>query len=231
MPAPKARLFGEIGARSRAIPAHPEPRRAISAHGRTGRASGGPIQHPAHLVRQFVPREGLGDERRSWRHNAAPGHHIRRVPGHEEELQSRPGCQKLLLQFQQRIKTRLAFTNDAEWAAVQPLIQKVMEARRETMASGMGMGRFGGRPSGNGEGNPPAGGDTRANAFKPAPEAESLQKLIDDKVPAAELKAALEKYRASRKEKDAKLAAAQDDLRKVLTIRQEAQAALLGLVP
>jgi len=136
-------------------------------------------------------------------------------------------------QFQQRmldnVKTQLAFTNDVEWSAVQPLVQAVVDARRETMSQGMGFGRMSRRPS---EGNAGGSGESRANpAFKPGPEAESLQKLIDDKVPAAEIKGALEKYRAARKDKEAKLATAQENLRKVLTVRQEAQAALLGLVP
>ena len=128
------------------------------------------------------------------------------------------------------IKTRLAFTNDTEWAAVQPLVQKVMDARRDTMTQGGGFGRMGGRGAGGGD-NAAPGADARANAFKPLPEAEALQKLVDDKVPAAEIKTALEKYRTARKDKEAKLAAAQDALRKVLTVRQEAEAALLGLVP
>jgi hypothetical protein len=137
-------------------------------------------------------------------------------------------------QIQQRmlegVKDRLGFTNETEWAAVQPLVQKVFDARRETMAGGMG--RFGGGRPGGGNNGGNATNENRPNAFfKPSPEAESLQKLIDDKVPAAELKDALEKYRASRKDKEAKLAAAQEDLRKVLTVRQEAQASLLGLVP
>jgi len=107
-------------------------------------------------------------------------------------------------------------------------VQKVFDARRETMAGGF---RMGGRPGG-GEGNPSAGGENRASsAFKPSPEAEALQKVLDDKCPSAEVKNMLEKYRASRKDKEGKLAAAQEDLRKVLSVRQEAQAALLGLLP
>ena len=133
-------------------------------------------------------------------------------------------------QFQQRmldsVKERLGFTNDTEWAAVQPLVQKVMDARRDTMG-GMGFGRIGSRPPGSGEST-----ENRRNAFfTPNPDAEALQKAIDDKVPAAQVKDALEKYRTSRKDKTEKLATAQEDLRKVLTVRQEAQAALLGLVP
>ena len=111
---------------------------------------------------------------------------------------------------------------------MQPLIQKVLDARRETMPGG---NRMGGRPGGS-EGNTSSGGENRANAvFKSSPEVEALQKVIDDKAPLSEVKSMLEKYRSSRKEKEAKLASAQEDLRKVLSVRQEAQAALLGLVP
>lgn len=141
-------------------------------------------------------------------------------------------------EFQKRImdgvKDRLGFKDDTEWAAVQPLVQKVMDARRDAAISGMGaMFRFGRRSSGGG-GSSPQGGDhsNRPSIFGAAnPEAEALQKAIDDNVPAAQIKAALEKYRATQKEKEAKLAAAQDDLRKVLTVRQEAQATLMSLLP
>ena len=127
--------------------------------------------------------------------------------------------------FQQRfmdnIKERLAYTNDTEWAAVQPLIQKVFDARREVGFGGMG--RFGGRGGGDNAG--------RRNAFnQPGPEAEALQKALDDNAPTPQVKTLLEKYRATRKDKQAKLEAAQENLRKVLSLRQEAQATLLGLL-
>ncbi len=64
----------------------------------------------------------------------------------------------------------------------------------------------------------------------PSPEAEALQKAIDDNAPAAQIKDLLAKYQASQKDKQAKLATAQDDLRAVLTTKQEAQATLLGLL-
>jgi len=64
----------------------------------------------------------------------------------------------------------------------------------------------------------------------PSPEAEALQKALDDNAPTAQVKAALAKYHASQKDKQAKLVQAQENLRKVLTVKQEAQAALLGLV-
>ncbi len=135
-------------------------------------------------------------------------------------------------QFQQRmlenVRSSMGFTNDVEWAAVQPLMQKVIDLRRETLASGMP--RFNRRSADTADAN--RGNETRASSFfKTSPEADSLQKLLDDKVPVAEVKAALERYRTARKDKEAQLTAAQDALRNVLTVRQEAQAALLGLLP
>ncbi len=140
-------------------------------------------------------------------------------------------------QMQQRmlenIRTQLAFTNKTEWASVQPLVQKVMEARREAMAGGGGPG-MGGR-FGGGEGRSVARSEDRGGpgpgGFRQNPAAEALQKALEGKSSAQEIKAALEKYRAARAENESKLAAAQDNLRKVLSVRQEAQAVLLGLLP
>jgi len=128
------------------------------------------------------------------------------------------------------IKERLEFKDDTEWTAVQPLVQKVFDLRRETMASGIG-GMFRRRNSG---GNAPqGGGDRRPSSFfgTPNPDTEALQKALDDNAPAAQIKSALEKFRATKKDKEAKLATAQEDLRKVLTAKQEAQATLMGLLP
>lgn len=119
-------------------------------------------------------------------------------------------------QFEQRMleQTRksLNITNDDEWAAIQPLIQKVMDARREAGGPGGPGGR--GRPG------------AQASA-----EQQTLQKAVEDGVPVSQIKDALAKYRAARKEKQAKLEAAQTNLKNVLSARQEAQAVLLGLLP
>ena len=45
-----------------------------------------------------------------------------------------------------------------------------------------------------------------------------------------ELKAKLTKFREARKDKEAKLAKAQEDLKKVLSVKQEAAAVLMGLL-
>ncbi len=137
-------------------------------------------------------------------------------------------------QMQQRmmdnIKEQLGYTNDTEWNAIQPMIQKVMDARRD-VGFGGGMGRmFRGRNRNNGD---QAGANNRRGGMfggTPSPEAEALQKAIDDNAPTAQVKAMLAKYKASQKAKQDKLVQAQENLRKVLTVKQEAQATLLGLL-
>jgi hypothetical protein len=106
------------------------------------------------------------------------------------------------------------------------LIQKVMDARRD-VGFGGGMGRLFGRNRGGGNGGPGGGGGFGQQS---SPEAEALQKAIDDNSPAAQIKSALARYEASQKVKQARLVQAQEDLRKVLTAKQEAQATLLGLL-
>jgi len=135
-------------------------------------------------------------------------------------------------QFQQRmmdnIRDQLGFTNDTDWSAVQPLVQKVMDARRD-VGGGMNMRMMFRNRGGNGDNA--NGGGRRGGFFgQPSPQEEALQQAVDSHVPDAQLKQALEKYQASLKEKQAQLKQAQENLRKVLTIRQEAQATLLGLL-
>jgi hypothetical protein len=129
-------------------------------------------------------------------------------------------------QFQQRMmdryKEQLGFTNDTEWSAVEPLVQKVSEARIESLRGGFGGGfRRGGQGGGGGGGA--FGGQTD-------PDREALQQAIDNNAPAAQIKTLLDKYRAAQKTKQAKLESAQADLKKVLTQKQEAAAVLAGLL-
>ncbi len=58
-----------------------------------------------------------------------------------------------------------------------------------------------------------------------------LRDLLEKEKPAkGEIKAKLAAYRADRKAREAKLKKAQEDLRQLLTIKQEAQAVLAGLL-
>jgi hypothetical protein len=131
-------------------------------------------------------------------------------------------------QFQQRMldnaKERLGITSDDEWKVIQPLVEKVFQTRRETM-TGMRGPRRGGDNGGNGGNNRPAVTPT------PNPEAEALQQALDSKAEADVLKTKLAAFRDARKVKEAALTKAQEDLRKVLSVRQEASAVLMGLLP
>src|SRR5204862_6434152 len=76
-------------------------------------------------------------------------------------------------QMQQRmmdnVKERLGFTNETDWSAVQPLVQKVMDARREVgFGGGARMFRRGGDNGGGDNG-------ARRGGFggQPSPEAEA----------------------------------------------------------
>jgi hypothetical protein len=63
-----------------------------------------------------------------------------------------------------------------------------------------------------------------------SPEMDALNKAIEGKASANEIKTRLEQVRAARKQKEAALEQAQDDLRKLLSTRQEAIAVTLGLL-
>lgn len=143
-------------------------------------------------------------------------------------------------QFQQRmmerIREQMGVTNDAEWNVIETRVQKVMDARREVGGPG-GFGRmFRGRrgpggPGGPGNANNNNGGGRRRGFFgQPNPTLDALEKTIESNAPAEQLKAAMERYRADRKAKEATLEKAQQDLKKVLTVKQEAVALTMGLV-
>lgn len=143
-------------------------------------------------------------------------------------------------QFRQRMMERyreqLEVKSDDEWKVLEPRITKVMEARRDAGGfGGFGRGGPGGRRGGDGDQGGDRrreGGEDRRRAFggEPNPDAEALQKAIESKASADEIKAKLAKYRESRKTREANLAKAQDELRKVLSVRQEASAVLMGLL-
>jgi hypothetical protein len=137
-------------------------------------------------------------------------------------------------QFQQRmmdrVRDQLNFTNDEEWSQIQPLVQKVMDARRD-IGFGGNMRLFSRNRNGNGQ-NDDNGGRRFGGMFggQPSPEAEALKTAIDDNAPDAQVKDLLAKYKASQKAKQDKLKAAQENLRQYLSVKQEATATLLGLL-
>ncbi len=132
-----------------------------------------------------------------------------------------------------RVMEQMDVTDDAEKKALTEAVTKVIDARMEVGIGGRGFGSGGRRSRGNSNTNS-ASADTstprRGGFSSQSPEAEDLQKAIDAKAPADEIKTKLAKLRESNQAKEAKLELAQGDLRKLLTSRQEAVAVLNGLL-
>src|SRR5258708_1584985 len=124
-------------------------------------------------------------------------------------------------QFRQRqldgYREQLDVKSDEDWNKIEPLITKVMDAQRDArMGAGFGFGRGGRGRGGDQGGNSDQSGNTNRNRNRfggpPNPAIEALQKAIDDKASGDELKTKLAKFRDSRKEKEAAVAKAPDEL-------------------
>ena len=124
------------------------------------------------------------------------------------------------------MREQFGVTDDAEWNLLSNHITQVTELRRT--AGGGGFAGFGGR-GGGGPGG--AGGGRGGRGGAANPEMDALRSAVTDKLPDAEVKSRLDRLREVRKESEAKLTKAQEDLRAVLTVRQEAVAVMFGLLP
>ncbi|MDB6056333.1 MAG: hypothetical protein JWO95_177 [Verrucomicrobiales bacterium] len=140
-----------------------------------------------------------------------------------------------------RLREQMDVKDDAEWKAIEGQISKVMDARRDTMASefgGFGGGSRGPRPgstdanSSSTSSSSDQGSSRRRSSFfgEPAPETEALRKAVDDKASSDEIQAKLSAMRKANKAKQQKLEKAQADLKAILSPRQEAVAVLNGLL-
>ncbi len=128
--------------------------------------------------------------------------------------------EQMRARMMERVREQFGVKDDAEWKVISERVEKVGAARRE-MGGGMGMPGGRGGPGGAGGGRGGFGGE-------PSAEATALKSAIDNNASADDIKAKLAAYRGAQKEKEAKLAKAQDDLRQVLSAKQEAAAVLAG---
>jgi hypothetical protein len=131
------------------------------------------------------------------------------------------------------LRERLGVTNDDEWAVISDRVMKVVEARRNS-GGGFGGFMFGGRGGAGGSDTSRGGDNTRGNfrgRGSSNPDVAALQSAVTDNMPDAEIKARLDRVREVRKENEAKLTKAQEELRAVLSVRQEAMLVLAGLLP
>ena len=116
----------------------------------------------------------------------------------------------------ERLQEQFGFS-DAEFKAIQPLIEDVQTKQREALGSRMASmfrgftGRGGGR-----------GGREESNA-----EQSALERAVEAN---SSIESKLAAYRKVRDEKRAALKKSQDTLKSVLTLKQEAQAVLMGLI-
>jgi len=149
-----------------------------------------------------------------------------------------PDFAQMRQQFLDRMKEMLGASDD-EWKALQPKIEKVQQLQRETSGMrGMFMMMFGpGGPGGPPPGGPPPGAVIRGGpdgAQPPSPIQQKMQDLravLDNKDSTPEeIKARLQALRDARAQAKADLAKAQDDLRDLLTTRQESVLVMMGML-
>lgn len=140
-----------------------------------------------------------------------------------------------------RWKEDLGADDDA-WKVIEPRLTKVMELSRDTMAGGRGgmfgaMGGRGGRTANQGPGGQqgnrpqfPGQQDRPPTAVETATEALTTT-LENQSASADTIKQQLTALRAAREKAKQELAAAQQDLRQILTVRQEAVLVVRNMLP
>ena len=138
-------------------------------------------------------------------------------------------------EFRKRMAERLKETlkvSDEEWAVIQPLVDKVQTKLRDSMG-----GRSFGRPPGGSDRGPggdrsTSGGTGGSDSSRPgSAERDALRTALEDQNTSPEtLKARLTALREQRKKSQAELAEAREELKKVLTVRQEAALVSFGIL-
>ena len=137
-------------------------------------------------------------------------------------------------QMMTRLREQFGVTDDAEWKLISDRIAAVNALRQAGGGAGGGFGGLGGggRGGAGGFGGGAGGGGGRGGrGGASSPELDALRQAITDKLPDAEIKSRLARLREVRKETEEKLTKAQEDLRAVLDVRQEAVAVMSGLLP
>ena len=134
----------------------------------------------------------------------------------------------MLERMQQQLKESLG-VNDEEWNVLQPKIEKVQQVQMADRFGG-GRQRGGGRPGGEPDGAVAPAADTGPQS-PVATASRELREAVDNKDSTPEqIKAKLQALRDARAKADAELAAAQAELKELLTARQEAVLVSRGIL-
>lgn len=139
--------------------------------------------------------------------------------------------------MEQRMQEALGAT-DTEWKVLGPRVMKVQELSRQVNTGGRGMMMFGRRRGGQGG---PGGPDDQGGQRGPRgmnrelTEVEKIQETLqttleDTSATPDTIKQQLTQLRAAKEKAKQELAKAQQDLRQVLTLRQEATLVLMGML-
>ncbi|MBE7558277.1 hypothetical protein HS125_04775 [bacterium] len=142
--------------------------------------------------------------------------------------------QQMRERMMESMREQLGATDEAEWNVIQPLLSSVVEKRFETqrnrMRMGAGMFARGGR--GGGPAGPGGPGGPRGGFFgEPSAEQTALGNLLESpNAKSSDIKSALKNLRDARKKQEAELEKACEDLKKVLSVKQEAQLVLMGVL-
>jgi len=127
--------------------------------------------------------------------------------------------------MEQRMKEQFGAT-DAEWKTLGPRVMKVDELNRQISGSGRG-GMFGGRRGPQGD-QPGGGQASEMTAVEKA--SQQLRTTLDNtSATPDEIKKQLAALRAAKEKAKQELVVAQQELRKTVNVRQEAQLVLMGL--
>lgn len=132
--------------------------------------------------------------------------------------------------MEQRMKEQLGAT-DQEWKVLGPCVMEVSELRRQLSGFGRGGMFFGGRrgPQGDRPGGRPEVPAREQTELEKA--FEQLRTLLEDtSATPADVKKQLTVVRATKEKVTQKLAAAQQKLLKMVTVRQEGQLLLMGML-
>jgi Spy/CpxP family protein refolding chaperone len=138
-------------------------------------------------------------------------------------------------QFRQMMNDRmkeLMGANDEEWKALQPRIEKVQQLSRDASNFG-GMGLLmdfgqGGGGRGRGFGGPGGGGADRQPSAAQQKNTELVEVVKNKTSSPEQLKEKLAAAKAARAQAKAELTKAQEELRELLTVRQEAVLTAIG---
>lgn len=160
-----------------------------------------------------------------------------------------PDFAQMRQQMMERLKDALGAADD-EWKVMEPKIEKIQQLQRQTGGRGPGMfgpgpggpGGPGGPdqanagPSAGGQGGPPPGGPDAGFAQPQQPQSEiqqrqgELREALQANASPDEVKAKIAALRDARTKAKANLAQAQEELRQVLSLRQEAVLVTFGIL-